>query len=72
MYIDPLVATKQYAERFAAHRLELTNLMEANGIELLEWTTDKPFAELLTQWLAARQRLAGRIVRRSRSVGGKR
>ncbi len=38
--------------------------MESSGIEFLEWTTDKPFAELLTQWLSARQRRSSRIVRR--------
>jgi uncharacterized protein (DUF58 family) len=70
IYIEPADAAKQYAEKFNAHRNALTSVTDSQGVELLEWTIDRPFAELMTGWLSAHERGGSRLVRRSRSNGG--
>jgi uncharacterized protein (DUF58 family) len=70
MYIDPLTAKKQYQERFAEHRQALVDLFDASGVEFLEWTTDRPFTELLTQWLASRQRSLRQVRGRASGTRG--
>ncbi len=75
MYVDPVTASKQYAERFAAHRNGLAAICESAGVELIEWTTDRPLRDLMMEWLSSRQhRIAGRTASRasSRSGGGAR
>ena len=68
MYIDPAAASRQYAERFAAHANSLEQLCSQYGGELLTWTTDQKLSDLLRLWVANNSRHVRRGTLRRRIV----
>ncbi len=67
MYVDPREIREGYLQRFAQHARALEEITGALGIELCEFTTDRPLELALFDFLQARMR-RGRTVARRQSL----
>jgi uncharacterized protein (DUF58 family) len=63
IYVDPQVAEREYQRRFAEHAGELNRICNELGIDLFEFTTERPLELALFDFIQARMR-RGRIVAR--------
>ena len=70
-YVDPATAGVEYRARFAEHQRGLEQIAGDQGIDLVQWTTDRPLVECLFEYVNARMR-RGRTVLRRRSGGARR
>ena len=68
LFVDPNAARDGYQRRFAEHAEGLAVLCREHGAELVDWPTDRPLHESLSEFLAARAR-RGRRVRRRTTTG---
>jgi uncharacterized protein (DUF58 family) len=67
LYIDPTTAKTEYQERFTAHANELRETCIGLGIDLTQFTTDRPLELALFDLLQARLRRGRRTAQRRRS-----
>lgn len=70
LYIDPQSAKASYTARFNAHKAELQQACDRQGIVLYELRTDEPVERALFDLLSARMR-SGRAPRRASSTGAR-
>ena len=65
LYIDPLLARRDYLQKLTAHNAAVQKICEAHGIACHRFTTDRPLELALFDFLRARQ-ARGRHVNRAR------
>ena len=65
VYVDPAVARGPYRERFRAHQRGLEQLAAQHGVDLIQWTTDRPLVECLFEYVQARGRRGRTVLRRT-------
>jgi uncharacterized protein (DUF58 family) len=63
MYVDPAAMRADYLQRLSAHQLELQQMADRLGIDLVRLTTSHPLEEALFDYLQSRLH-RGRVVRR--------
>ena len=65
VYVDPAVARGPYRERFRAHQRGLEQIAAQHGVDLIQWTTDRPLVECLVEYVQARGRRGRTVLRRT-------
>ena len=70
LYIDPQASRASYQQKFYAHRVELQQACDRQGITLYDLKTDEPVERALFDLLSARLR-SGRQTRRASSTGAR-
>ncbi|HVJ85694.1 MAG TPA: DUF58 domain-containing protein [Caulifigura sp.] len=70
LYIDPQASKAGYQQKFNAHRIELQQACDRQGITLYDLKTDEPVERALFDLLSARLR-SGRQTRRASSTGAR-
>jgi uncharacterized protein (DUF58 family) len=70
LYIDPQSARAGYQAKFSAHRVELQQACDRQGITLYDLKTNEPVERALFDLLSARMR-SGRKTRRASSTGAR-
>jgi uncharacterized protein (DUF58 family) len=67
IYVDPLIASREYQDAFLSHRSEIKTICDALGIDYFEAKTDRPLEASLLDILSAQQRRGHVSARRPRS-----
>jgi uncharacterized protein (DUF58 family) len=69
MYVDPDEVRQQYLHNFAEHARQLEEICGSLGVDLFEFTTQRPLEMALFDFMQARQR-RGRSVARRHAMSG--